>query len=312
MKRFEHQWQDFNWIDIESPSQEDFLHLANEFELPLRPLANCLDPEHLPRGEFFGADEHSVAFFILRQYDKNCKESAGTMQDLTTKLIFVVGKDYVLTVHRAPISTISDAMAKCNFESFSLVSFVQSLYTHVIASFDAPIEELETKTEVIEGRVFALRRRNILREGYKVKRKASTYRKVFKFTLDVLIKLQSRPDFPLNDISPIREPLDRLIFYADNIHEEITGLLSLHLSLMSQKTNEASFKTNEIMRILTVVSIFFLPLNFIAGIYGMNFENMPELKNAHGYHFALGAMLFIALAILAWIYKKGWLKKEDL
>lgn len=308
MKRFEYQWQDFKWIDIEGPSQQDFVDIANEWSLPLRPLANCLDPEHLPHAEFFG----STAFFILRHYDSQSKESVGTMQDLTTKLVFVLGKDYVMTIHRAPINTVSEKMSKCNFENISLVNFLEYMINGVLLSFDRPIEELENKTDVIEGRVFALRRRNVLREGYKIKRKASTYRKIFKFTSDVLVKLKVRADFPIDDFSEIREPLDRLIFYTDNIYEEITGLLSLHLSLMSQRTNEASFKTNEIMRILTVVSIFFLPLNFIAGVYGMNFENMPELKNTNGYFVTLGIMFAIALAIVAWIYRKGWLKKEDL
>jgi magnesium transporter len=308
MKRFEHQWQDFKWIDIEGPSQQDFVNLANEFNLPLHPLANCLDPEHLPRAEFFG----TTAFFILRNFDSHAKEAAFTIQALTTKLVFAVGEDYIMTIHRGPIETVSDRREKCNFESLTKTNFLHNMISGVILSFDQPIEKLENKTEVIEGRVFALRRRNILREGYKLKRQASTYRKVFKFTLDLLIKLKIRTDFPIDDVSEIREPLDRMIFYTDNIYEEITGLLNLHLSLMSQKTNEASFKTNEIMRILTVVSIFFLPLNFIAGIYGMNFENMPELKYEHGYFVTLGIMLFIAVAILAWIYRKGWLKKEDL
>jgi len=308
MKRFEHQWQDFKWIDIEGPSQQDFVNLATEFDLPLQPLANCLDPEHLPRADFFG----DTAFLILRHHDVHAKESAYSMQALTTKLVFAVGKDYVLTIHRAPIPTISDRIEKCNFENLSLINFLRSMINGVILSFDRPVEELKAKTEVIEGRVFALRRRNILREGYKIKRKVSTYRKVFKFTLDVLMKLKLRTEFPIDDVSEIREPLDRLIFYTDNMYEEITGLLNLHLSLMSQKTNEASFKTNEIMRILTVVSIFFLPLNFIAGVYGMNFENMPELKHEHGYFVTLGLMFFIAIAILAWISRKGWLKKEDL
>lgn len=308
MKRFEHRWEDFKWIDIEGPSQEDFLHLASDFELPLHPLANCLDPEHLPRCEFFG----SVAFFILRHFDNTAKDSAGTMQALTTKLVFIVGEGYVITIHRAPISTINDEIAKCDFVNPTRVELVQNLIARVIASYDLPIEDLETKTDIIEDRVFALRRRNILREGYKIKRKASNFRKVFKFSLDVLLKLQGHQEFPMNDLKNVREPLDRLIFYIDNIYEEITGLLNLHLSIMSQKTNEASFKTNEIMRILTVVSIFFLPLNFIAGVYGMNFENMPELKHAHGYQLTLGVMFLVALGILAWSYKKGWLRKEDL
>lgn len=308
MKRFEHQWQDFKWIDIEGPNQQDFVNLAAEFDLPLHPLANSLDPEHLPHAEFFG----STSFFILRNYDTHAKDSAFSMQALTTKIVFAVGPNYILTIHRGPIETVTNRISKCNFENMSKTDFLQNMIGGVILSFDKPIEDLETKTEIIEGRVFALRRRNILREGYSIKRKASTYRKIFKFTLDLLNKLKLRTEVPIDDVTEIREPLDRMIFYTDNIYEEITGLLNLHLSLMSQKTNEASFKTNEIMRILTVVSIFFLPLNFIAGVYGMNFEYMPELKHEHGYTVTLGLMLSIAIAILAWIYRKGWLKKEDL
>lgn len=308
MKRFEHQWTKFKWIDIEDPSQQDFLNLASEFELPLRPLANCLDPEHLPRCEFFG----TTAFFILRHFDITAKEAAGVIQELTTKLVVVVGNDYVLTIHRTSLPFINDEIRECDFEDFSLIAFVQNICVQVIASFNTPIETLDAKTDIIEGRVFALRRRNILREGYRIKRQASAYRKLFKFTLDALLKLHSRMEFSLIELNETREPLDRLIFYVENIFEEITGLLNLHLSMMSQKTNEASFKTSEIMRILTVVSIFFLPLNFIAGVYGMNFENMPELKSAHGYQLVLLLMFSIAVAILMWIHKKGWLRKEDL
>jgi magnesium transporter len=119
-------------------------------------------------------------------------------------------------------------------------------------------------------------------------------------------------DISQRDIAIVQEPLDKLIFYSDDIYEEITGLLNLHLSLMSQKTNEASFRTNEVMRVLTIFSIFFLPLNFIAGIYGMNFENMPELREPHGYYITLGFMIMIVLGITYWIYRKGWMKKDVL
>lgn len=293
---------------MEGPSQADFLQLAEEFDLPLRPLATCLDPEHLPRCDFFG----TTTFFILRHFDSTSPEEARSIQQLTTKIVFVVGRDLLLTLHRAPLATLSHEMERSAFVSHTLGGFIQHLYQEVLTSFDEPIEALEKGTEAIEGRVFALRRRNILRQGYRIKSKSSTYRKVFKFTSDVLLKLQSRPEGPLSGFGDLRESLDRLIFYTDNIYEDITGLLNLHIALMSQKTNEASYKTNEIMRVLTAVSIFFLPLNFIAGIYGMNFVNMPELKTENGYFITLGVMVLVAIAILAWIYKKAWLKKEDL
>lgn len=307
MTRFEHQGLDFKWTDIEAPTPEVFQHLSEEFNLPIAALTSTMDPEHLPKCEFIG----DVCFFILRYYDKDARPSAGSMQALTTKIVFFVGKDYVLTIHRGVLIQIEEKKARCEQESIGRVYLVRSLCAQVITSFDKPLDELEAKTELVEGRVFAVQKRNILREGYQIKRRASTYRKVFKFTNDVLTKIQSHGDLPITDVINIKEPLERLAFYADNIFEEITGLLNLHLALLSQKTNEASFKTNEIMRLLTVVSIFFLPLNFLAGLYGMNFENMPELKAPHGYFVVLAIMLTVAISILAWVLKKGWIKKED-
>jgi magnesium transporter len=63
------------------------------------------------------------------------------------------------------------------------------------------------------------------------------------------------------------------------------------------------------MRVLTVFSIFFLPLNFLAGVYGMNFEYMPELKTKYGYLAVILAMIGIAVGIHYWVRKRGWLKR---
>jgi magnesium transporter len=63
------------------------------------------------------------------------------------------------------------------------------------------------------------------------------------------------------------------------------------------------------MRVLTVFSIFFLPLNFLAGVYGMNFEYMPELKMKYGYYYVLGIMTLISLTIFLWVWKRGWMRK---
>lgn len=308
MKRFEHQWQDYKWIDCEAPTQEDLRRLAEEFPVPLQALATCLDAEHLPMCTFY----ENCCLFILRHHDAQAKPKAGTIQELTTKLVFVVGKDFVLTIHRVPLDCITNKKDKVAFENLPLHTLVKSLCIQTIKSFDAPLSVLDSKTEVIEERVFALKRRTILREGYQIKRKAGSYRKIFKFTIDVFIKIQQHEAISFKDVQQVREPLDKLTFYADDIYEEITGLLNLHLSLMSQKTNEASFRTNEVMRVLTVLSLFFLPLNFIAGVYGMNFENMPELKEPNGYYATLTFMVLVIVGITWWIYKKGWLKKEEL
>lgn len=308
MKRFEHQWQDFKWIDCEAPSQNDLVALAEEFPIPLQALTTCLDPEHLPKCEFF----EKVMFVILRHQDPQAKPRAATMQELTTKLVFFVGENFVLTIHRTPLPCTSEKRDKAAFEKLTMIGLVKNLFSRTLHSFEAPLDELDSKTDIIEERVFTLKRRSILREGYMIKRKVSSYRKIFKFTSDIINKIPTEVELPLRDITQLREPLDKHIYYADDIQEEISGLLNLHLALMSQRTNEASFRTNEVMRVLTVFSIFFLPLNFIAGIYGMNFEYMPELKQPYGYFVTLGFMVLVVISITYWIYKKGWLKKDEI
>lgn len=306
MKRFEQQFADFKWIDIENPSVEDLTKLTDEYPIPLTVAQTCMDPEHLPQCQFF---EKSI-FFILRHQDLQAKPDADTMQELSTKLIFFVGQDFLITVHRMSLPCITAKKEKAASDKLTLVQLVRNLCVQTLKSFDPALDELDAKTDVIEGRVFSLKRKDILREGYIVKRKASSYRKIFRFTQAIFLKIPKVIDISQRDIYLVQEPLDKLIFYSDDTYEQITGLLNLHLSLMSQKTNEASFRTGEIMRVLTVFSIFFLPLNFIAGVYGMNFENMPELKTPHGYYITLGFMIFVVLGITYWIYRKGWMKKD--
>jgi magnesium transporter len=87
---------------------------------------------------------------------------------------------------------------------------------------------------------------------------------------------------------------------TDDLHENIHQLLNIYISLASQKTNE-------VMRILTVFSAFFLPLTFIAGVYGMNFHWMPELHQKYGYPAVIILMALVTLIIFQWFKRKNWL-----
>jgi magnesium transporter len=83
---------------------------------------------------------------------------------------------------------------------------------------------------------------------------------------------------------------------SENIHQ----LLTVYFSASSQRTNET-------MRILTIFSVFFMPLTFIVGIYGMNFKYMPELEWKAGYPAVMLLMAFVTLLIFIWFRRKKWL-----
>ena len=76
---------------------------------------------------------------------------------------------------------------------------------------------------------------------------------------------------------------------------------------MEMYLSSVSLRTNEIMRVLTVLSSIFIPLTFLAGVYGMNFENMPELKTRWGYFICIGVMVLISVGQLVYFRRKKWL-----
>ena len=186
--------------------------------------------------------------------------------------------------------------------------FFQSLLEQVATSYDQRLLELEQMTESFEENILkSVRSRNLLQDGFILKRKASAYKKVIKFTSEVMMKTVMTLNLDNTQFGYIKEKFDRYQFYADDVFENSQSLLNLHIGIQSQKTNEASFRTNEIMRVLTVLTMFFLPLNFIAGVYGMNFEYMPLTKHPEGFWLSLGFMVLICLGLFAYVVKKGWM-----
>jgi magnesium transporter len=101
-------------------------------------------------------------------------------------------------------------------------------------------------------------------------------------------------------LTDVRENAETLYFATDELLEDVQHLLSLELAA-------ADHETNEVMRVLTVFAAFFLPLTFIVGIYGMNFDLMPELRWPLGYPLVLLVMAAVSVAIYVWFRRRGWL-----
>ncbi len=91
------------------------------------------------------------------------------------------------------------------------------------------------------------------------------------------------------------------------IVEQVDACRDMAADLAEAYLSNVSHRTNEIMKVLTLMASVFIPLTFIAGIYGMNFEHMPELKNPNGYFFALGSMGILGLAMAIYFYLRGWI-----
>lgn len=302
----------FQWIDVPSPGPEQFEALASVLGMPRTIIENCLNPDYLPHVENY----ESTRFVIMRMPEPYSNSKADTVQELTTKVALFISEGKVYTVHRIAhlecLVRIAKLLAEVHKagkgDELNANNLLGLLFDEMADGFENPLTQLEASMEQFEENIFNHKRsKALLQEGYYIKRKASAYRKVLKYSIDILTKLAAKQDLWQDS----RDKLERNLFYADDVFENTQGLLSLHLSIASQRTNEASFRTNEIMRVLTVLTIFFLPLNFIAGVFGMNFTHIPGLQNEWGFWLSMGLMLVISLALFLYIAVKGWLSPVD-
>jgi magnesium transporter len=286
------------WLDIINPDIDALETLSNEFKIALPILKSCLDPEHLPKYEMFENGE----YYILRCFDESCQSDADTTQELTRKIVIIRSKNYLITIHRSPMTTldlVANRWVKRSITEADLITIVYELFRGSLKSYDRPVDTLLDQLESLEMSIFDAdgAKPFNLKEGYLLKRKSF----VFKRLINAISETANQIDFSKKTKNHLKEERDTLIYYCDEMIESTNSLLNLHISLASQKTNE-------VVRVLTIFSMFLLPLNVITGIYGMNFDVMPELNWPHGYYYSLGLMVVTLIIIFIYFRSKGWLK----
>ncbi|MCB0350614.1 MAG: hypothetical protein KDD38_05485 [Bdellovibrionales bacterium] len=301
----------FQWIDIFNPKKSDIEALAKEYGIHSTSVQDCLDPEHLPKFEKLS----TYSFIILRAFDEKSSLESDTVEELTRKIAIFYTDQFIITVHRKDQTFLAKLRDKwkTEFEQRESVSsslMLASLMKEILQTYEHPVDEGLNLLESYEMGIFNAHGAKpfTLESGYFLKRKAFVYKRVIRMSFDALQKIISTSE-PTHTpyYQDLRETLDSLYFYADELVESVNALLNLHISIQQQKTNEASHRTNEVMRILTIFSVFFMPLNFIASIYGMNFEFMPELHMRLAYPLVLTVMFTTAISIYLWFRRKGWM-----
>jgi len=298
----------FKWIDLSHPTTEELALLQVEFRLHPAFLQDCFDPAHLPKLEQSG----HLQFAIVRIYVQDAREDADTVQSMTRKVAIFAGSDFLITIHRLDPDQFHELTQICIAEAidpsraenpYQMQLVLVKFLNRALRSFSAPIQRAENDMDIYETELFS---RNFdietLQGLHIIRRRLALIKRILHHSQEMVQRLSP----PGETVSPIfqdlRENVATLLFHNDDLLEDVTNLLSLYITLASQKTNE-------VMRVLTVISVFFMPLNFIAGIYGMNFEHMPELKWANGYYLALTMMAAVVVLIFAWFYKRGWLSR---
>ncbi len=291
------------WVDMEAPNEADEKILADVFHFHPLTIEDAIATRNQPKIEAFS----DYLFFIVH----GVKLETSSNDFCTKELDGYLGKNFVVTYHHENFRSIDAVKQQIRNSAFvcgrgadyllhQILDELVDLYVPIVDDFDNAINE-------IEERIFRSKSANdaILEEILGLKRSIARLRRVTSKQLNVLYRL-SHGEFPLIEEAhlpfyrDVHDHLMRVADLAESYRDLIGGLLDIQFSVVSNRTNE-------VVKILTIFSAIMLPLSVIAGIYGMNFDYMPELHTQNGFYVTLGFMALITVGLLLYFWRKGWI-----
>jgi magnesium transporter len=286
------------WVDFSQPTQGEMEELAKRYGLNNYIVRDCLDPDHLPKYDLID----DVHFLILRFFSHSFDKQIATVQDITDKIAVFYNDDFLLTLHKNEIRFMESIRekyvhaGKCS----SPVEVVIKIILQSIESFNDPVMRLSERVDFYEN--------HILLKGiahghiealYYIKQQASMCNKILLLMLEpinhIIATKQNKAE-----LQELKEQHLKMQTLYIQVLEDVNNLMNLYMSFTAQRTND-------VMKVLTIFSVFFMPLTFISGIYGMNFEYMHELHSKWGYPIVLLVMMLVTVGIYMWVKKKNWL-----
>lgn len=282
----------FDWLDVKCPNEEQFSEIAKEFSLETYAVKDSLEPGHLPKIEKI----NNFNFVILRAYTANENDNISTVEELSNKVAFFYNENQLITIHRTPFLFI-DNLVNSDKKFETVHDLLIYIFKEIVMTYTTPSQWQTKQIDEVEKTIFLKSHAKIsLEDLYFQKAETRISKKLLQLTQNVVnqIIVPEQSNAALQDI---KDNLVKLILEYEEALENANNLMNTYLSVTAQKNND-------VMKLLTIFSAFFLPLTFIAGIYGMNFDFMPELRWKYGYLYVLFFMIILCIIIYTWFKRK--------
>lgn len=291
------------WVNIDGLSNtKEIVKVGQYYELHPLIIEDIVNTNQRPK-----IDEYQEYFFIVAKmlYFKNTGELENE------HISIVLGKDYVLTFQEAGGDVFDGirerlAKGKGKMRSKGADYLVFSILDAIVDHYFIVIEEMGDKVEAMEEQLFNTKPSDdITHEIQELKKTMLRIRRAVYPLREVVSRLEKVDGGLIQEstINYIRDLYDHIIQVSENIeiYREMTwGLMDMYMTTISHKMNE-------VMKVLTIMASIFIPLTFIAGIYGMNFAYMPELDEPYAYPVLLLIMALLVIGMLFYFKRKRWL-----
>ena len=299
-----------SWVDVQGLGSKDILQrLGQTFDLHPLILEDIVNMVERPKIEDYEEQLVIIAHMVVPNHNNGSFYSE--------QVSLVLGKYYVLTVQEEPEHDCFDGVRMRINKNKGIIRrqgsdyLAYSLLDAIIDGFFPVLELYGERIDDLEEEVIVNPSQQTLQKIYQIRRELLQLRRAIWPQRDAINSLIRDGSELISDDVRIylRDCYDHAVQVMDIVEtyrELVAGLMDVYLSAISNKMNE-------IMKMLTVVSSIFIPLTFIAGVYGMNFNteksphNMPELNWYWGYPLCLGVMALVAISLLYFFWRRGWL-----
>ena len=297
----------FVWIDVQSPDISEVNEVLGQFGIDLKLVSHFGTPEVLPR-----IVEHPdcLAFYLYEIIapDRHLDTSEEIREIAFGRMLMVLGRDFVITYHRRPLEAVDHIKSNCE-DAFQLAgrtpAFVVFLFLQRCLYDFAHLNLANDNFLDAQGDAVGESDPDELREQVLVAgANILTLKKLVASLRIVLMAMGTKRSRFISEQA--RQSFLDMLQHAQATREAIDSSRDMLDGIVAGMQAVSAGRTAEIARVLTVVSAIFLPLSLLAGVYGMNFDHMPELHWEHGYATMLGVMVGVAGVLLGLFWKLGW------
>ena len=293
--------QNVVWADVSDPTGKDFEELAEEFNFHPLSIEDCRNAHQRPKIEEW------PGYYFIVLYES---ELVGVEDDLELReLNIFLGPNYLVTVHSRPIRAIETAKrlwgewTDRSGQGAGLLAYL--LIDAIVDDYLPLLDVLSDHMDDLEDNIFGDFKPEAIQDIFRIKKQLLYLRRSITPLRDVFNTMLRReqPIFPRETLVYFQDVFDHIIRVADTI-DNLRDMLG---STMDAYLSVSGNRMNQVMKRLTSISTILMSVTLVAGIYGMNFDFMPELKWRFGYVFALLSMVGIGLGIYFYLRKIKWL-----
>ncbi|MBD0383663.1 magnesium/cobalt transporter CorA [Paenibacillus sedimenti] len=286
------------WVDFKEPNEEELLLLETHFHFHPLAVEDCFHLLQRPKLDHY----EDVHFFVMHAI--NQQTLAAEEVDL------FLGKNFIVTFHFNPSREIEDAWCRIAEQKKGVdkghMYATYLVMDKLVDQYFPCVYQIEDQLNEIENNVESESTQALMEDIFEIRSKLLKLRKTIVPMRDLLYRVLNSERIEgikglLHYFTDVYDHLLKLSEMIDSNRDMTADMRDSYISLNANRMNT-------IMKTLTVITTIFMPLTFIAGIYGMNFDNMPELKWQWGYFIALAVMFGIGFGMFMWFRKKGWFK----